>query len=67
MPMEKMRRKVRGKMQLVEKPLFGAYLFFSLDPHKQAWSPILAVDGVEDILRNNQQPSRVGIRGRFND
>lgn len=59
MPLERVRKKVRGKMALIERPLFGAYLFFSLDPHKQEWSPILGVDGVEDILRNNQMPSRV--------
>ncbi len=59
MPVEKLRRRLRGKTMLVERPLFGAYLFFSLDPHRQEWSPILAVDGVEDILRNNLVPSRV--------
>lgn len=59
MPLERLRKRKRGKLETVERPLLGPYLFFELDPHKEEWSPILAVDGVLDILRNNNNPSRV--------
>lgn len=59
MPLERLRKRERGKLKLIERPLLGPYMFFALDPYKQEWSPVLEVDGVLDILRNNQMPSRV--------
>lgn len=57
-PMEKYRKPVRGKMQTLERPLLGPYLFFSLDPHKDTKWPS-DVDGVEYVLSNDGVPSRV--------
>lgn len=59
MPIEKLKRRERGKTRVIERPLLGPYMFFLLDPYKQEWSPILEVDGVIDVLRNNQIPSRI--------
>lgn len=58
MPIERSMKTVRRKRVEVEKPLFSRYLFVELQP-MQDWSAILAVKGVEDVLRNNDVPSRV--------
>jgi|SRR5512139_2076286 transcription antitermination factor NusG len=59
LPMERLRKRKRGRMVTIARPLLGPYLFFTLDPQCQQWTPILEVDGVWDILRPNSHPSRV--------
>lgn len=61
MPVEKLRRRKQGRMVTIERPLFGPYIFFELDPHKFDWQPILNIDGVQDVLCNNDIPVRVPL------
>lgn len=43
----------------IERPLFARYLFVQVDPYRQDWQPLLDIDGVSDVLRNNNIPSHV--------
>ena len=58
--------RLRGKPRLgpkradpIIRPLFPRYLFVAFDPDRSDWTPLLRVDGVYDVLRNNGVPSRI--------
>jgi transcriptional antiterminator RfaH len=59
MPMERWARRVRGKSTVVSKPLIPRYVFVAFDPGLYNWGPILSVDGVLELLRNEGLPMRV--------
>ena len=56
---EKLRR---GKLQVVQEPLFPRYLFIRLDTdtQSQSWSPIRSTLGVSRLVMFGQTPGRVG-------
>lgn len=56
-PVEKLLVKVRGKMVETGRPLFSRYVF--VRPRAGQWGDVLGVDGVSDILRNNDAASTV--------
>lgn len=56
LPLERFRGKP-GK-DPVERPLFPRYLFAKIDDGDE-WGRLLAVDGVLDVLRNNNSPMRI--------
>lgn len=58
-PMERKTRILRGRRVETCNPVFGGYLFVSFDRERESWGSINAVDGVIEILRNGQIPSRV--------
>lgn len=58
-PLEQKYIRRRGFRVKVQNPLFSRYGFVKFDVEKDDWGPIKEVDGVEDILRNNQLPVRV--------
>jgi transcription antitermination factor NusG len=58
-PMEKLRQKAENRRlwRQVDRPLFSRYVF--VRPRFGYWGDVLAVDGVTDILRNNDVASTV--------
>ena len=56
LPMEKFRGKP-GKPP-VERPLFPRYLFTKIDDGDE-WGRLMKIDGVLDVLRNNNTPMRI--------
>ena len=56
---EKLRR---GKLQVVQEPLFPRYLFIRLDTgtQSQSWAPIRSTLGVSRLVMFGQTPGRVG-------
>lgn len=56
LPMERFRGKP-GKAP-VERPLFPRYLFTKIDDGDE-WGRLMAIDGVLDVLRNNNTPMRI--------
>lgn len=58
MPVERTTKIRRRKRVEVVRPLFSRYLFVGVEPLDD-WRHVLGVDGVEDVLRNNDAPSRV--------
>lgn len=59
LPMEKRRAKPGRKAQVIEAPLITRYVFARADLHKQDWGELKHIDGVSDVLTNNNTPSRV--------
>lgn len=57
--MEKLRQKVERKnlWRVIDRPLFSRYVFFR--PLSLSWGNVLGVEGVNDVLRNNDVPSRI--------
>ncbi len=60
MPLERTSRIIRRRRVEIERPLFSRYLFAGVEDW-QKWEKIRHVDGVEDVLRNNDIPSRVPL------
>lgn len=60
LPMSRCNKIVRRRRVEVERPLFSRYVFFGV-PELAPWRNVLDVDGVEDVLRNNDIPSRVPV------
>lgn len=56
-PMEKLLTTIRGKRVETGRPLFSRYVF--VRPRFGLWGSVLTVDGVADILRNNDVVSTV--------
>jgi len=62
LPMLNAEKLRRGKLQVVQEPLFPRYLFIRLDTHtqSQSWSPIRSTLGVSRLVMFGQTPGRVG-------
>ena len=60
LPVERTSKIVRRRRVEVERPLFSRYLFVGVGMGED-WQDVLEVDGVEDVLRNNDIPSRVPV------
>jgi len=60
MPVERYMKAHRGKRVEFTRPLFPRYLFVGVAMGQQ-WQPIKYVEGVHDVLRNNDIPSRVPV------
>lgn len=58
-PFEKLVVVRRGRRLDTARPYFPRYLFVAVDPHRQDWQPILDIDGIVDVMRNNGEPSYV--------
>lgn len=52
-PVEKVRRKVRGRKLEFEVPLFPRYVFVRFDPMSSQWRQILDVSGLVDVVRES--------------
>lgn len=59
LPVEKLRQKVESRRlwKVVERPLFSRYIF--VNTKGMDWGRIANVDGINDVLRNNDIPSTV--------
>lgn len=49
----------RRRKVILESPLFTGYGFVKFDVEREDWGNIKSVDGVDDILKNNDLPVRV--------
>lgn len=58
LPLEHGSKIVRRRRVQTTRPLFPRYLFVGVETY-QHWRGLLGVEGVEDVLRNNDIPSRV--------
>lgn len=58
-PRERHRRVIRGRKVSAERALFTGYLFAQFDIERDGWGALLGIDGVIDILRNNNIPIQV--------
>lgn len=59
LPAERVWGVKRGQRVEVSRPYFPGYVFASCDLQRDEWQRICDVDGVIDVLRNNDIPSRV--------
>lgn len=59
-PVSRCNKVVRRRRVEIERPLFSRYVFFGV-PGLTPWRDVLDVDGVEDVLRNNDVPSRLPV------
>ena len=59
LPMHKSERLQRGKLQLIEEPLFKRYLFVRFDAFHSPWHVIRNTLGVSDLVRTGGQPASV--------
>lgn len=59
LPLEKISRQIqrRNLWKRIERPLFSRYIF--VRPRLGQWARLLLIDGVVDILRNNDIPSTI--------
>ncbi len=75
LPMLSIEKPLRGRMQVVQEPLFPRYLFILLDHGREAksWGPIRSTLGVHRLVMFGQTPAVVGdalivdIRNRTTD
>lgn len=59
LPLHQSERLHRGKLQLVEEPLFKRYLFVRFDATHSPWHVIRNTLGVSDLVRTGGQPTKV--------
>lgn len=59
LPLHQSERLQRGKLQLVEEPLFKRYLFVRFDEALSPWHVIRNTLGVSELVRTGGQPTRV--------
>jgi transcriptional antiterminator RfaH len=59
LPLHQSERLQRGKLQLVEEPLFKRYLFVRFDASHSPWHVIRNTLGVSELVRTGGQPARV--------
>lgn len=58
-PLEQYRATIRGRRVDACRPVFPRYVFVACDPYKDEWQRLLDVDGVVDVLRNDNIPGYV--------
>jgi transcriptional antiterminator RfaH len=61
LPMITLEKLSRGRVNLVEEPLFPRYLFISLDHgrHGQNWAPIRSTIGVSGLVTFGSSPAKI--------
>lgn len=59
LPLHQSQRLLRGKLRVVEEPLFKRYLFVGFNVHSSPWHSIRSTLGVSDLVRTGNQPTRV--------
>ncbi|WP_052177681.1 transcription/translation regulatory transformer protein RfaH [Methylotenera sp. G11] len=59
LPLHQTERLLRGKLRLVEEPLFKRYLFVRFDAHRSPWHTIRNTLGVSELVRTGGQPAIV--------
>jgi transcriptional antiterminator RfaH len=61
LPLIRVEKVQRGKLQLVDEPLFSRYLFVQLDTsiESRSWTPIHSTKGVTRLVRFGMQPAKV--------
>ena len=61
LPMITLEKLSRGRVSLVEEPLFPRYLFICLDQgrHGQSWAPIRSTIGVSGLVTFGSSPARM--------
>jgi transcriptional antiterminator RfaH len=59
LPLHQSERIHRGKLHLVEEPLFKRYLFVRFDEHRSPWHTIRNTLGVSELVHSGGQPAKV--------
>lgn len=61
LPQIRVEKVQRGKLRLVDEPLFPRYLFVQLDTalESRSWTPIHSTKGVTRLVRFGMQPAKV--------
>ena len=59
LPLHQSERLQRGKLRLVEEPLFKRYLFVRFNEHNSPWHAIRNTLGVSELVRSGGQPAKV--------
>ena len=59
LPLHQSERLLRGKLRMVEEPLFKRYLFVRFDEHRSPWHAIRSTLGVSDLVRTGGQLAKV--------
>lgn len=59
LPLHQTERLQRGKLRVLEEPLFKRYLFVRFDEHRSPWHMIRNTLGVSELVRTGGQPAIV--------
>lgn len=59
LPLHQSERLLRGKLRVVEEPLFKRYLFVRFNEHNSPWHTIRSTLGVSELVRTGDQPAKV--------
>jgi transcriptional antiterminator RfaH len=61
LPLMRREKVARGRLRLVDEPLFPRYLFIWLESslHSQSWTPIRSTRGVTRLVTFGKEPARV--------
>lgn len=59
LPLHQTERLLRGKLRVVEEPLFKRYMFVRFDEHRSPWHTIRNTFGVSELVRTGGQPAVV--------
>ena len=61
LPMLSLQKLIRGRLKVVEEPLFPRYLFIFLDSghHGQNWAPIRSTIGVSSLVTFGRTPAKI--------
>lgn len=62
LPMEVRYRVRRGRKSAIRRPVFSRYLFVRFDIELQGTGDVASIDGIEQLLTNNDMPMRVPDR-----
>lgn len=59
LPLHQTERLLRGKLRVLEEPLFKRYLFVRFNAHSSPWHTIRNTFGVSQLVRTGDQPAKV--------
>lgn len=59
LPLHQSERLLRGKLRVVEEPLFKRYLFVRFNADSSPWHTIRSTLGVSELVRTGDQPAKV--------
>ncbi len=59
LPLHHSEHLLRGKLRVLEEPLFKRYLFVRFNAHKSPWHTIRNTLGVSGLVRTGDQPTKV--------
>ncbi len=59
LPLHQSERLLRGKLRVIEEPLFKRYVFVRFNSHNSPWHTIRSTLGVSELVRTGGQPAKV--------